>query len=256
MAKGISIKFKSYGETIPKLLQLIKFEKELKKHDKIIIKPSLRNSTSLNTSPEFTEAVLKYCLEHKSPDAKVLIAEGSDGEDTTDMFDKTGHRALAESYSVSLIDLNNSEADEIKDGDFLKFEKIMYPKILLDSYVISLPRLSEDEETEMQGSLSNMLGAFPAQHYKGFFSSTKNKIRKWPIKYSIHDILKCKMPEFAIIDASEKGVILAGFPFEMDKQAAKLLDKDFKSISHLRLVGESFVERQEQVENVESAKVP
>ena len=87
-----------------------------------------------------------------------------------------------------------------------------------------------------------MLGAFPADYYSGFFSSKKSKIRKHPIKYSIHDILKCKMPDFTIIDASEKGIILAGRPLEMDKQAARLLEKDWKSISHLRLVDETFAE--------------
>ena len=68
----------------------------------------------------------------------------------------------------------------------------------------------------------------------------KNKIRKWPIKYSIHDILKCKMPNFAIIDASKQGYILAGLPIEIDKQAVKLLGTDWKSVAHLKLVDESF----------------
>ncbi len=122
----------------------------------------------------------------------------------------------------------------------MKFEKIYYPKILLESCVISLPTLREDEETEIIDSLTNMLGAFPSKHYSGFFSLKKNKIRKWPIKYSIHDIMCCKMPNFAIIDAAENGCIIAGLPIEIDKQAAKLLKGDWKSFSHLRLLGDSF----------------
>ena len=89
-----------------------------------------------------------------------------------------------------------------------------------------------------------MLGAFPANNYKGFFSRTKSKIRKWPIKYAIHDVLKCKVPDFAIMDSSEKGVILAGLPHEIDKQAAKLLALDWKDIGHLKLIEESFLEEQ------------
>lgn len=240
MAKGVSIKFKSYKETIPKLLQIIKFDQEIKKHDNIILKPSLKNLATPNTSPEFTEAVLRFCLEHKTPESRVLIAEGSDGIDTEDVFEKLGYRQLAEEYSVGLIDLNSAEVEEVKDGEFLKFDKIMYPKILANSFVISMPKLAEDEDTEIQASLSNMLGAFPAEHYSGFFSLNKNKIKKWPSKYSIHDILKCKMPEFAIIDASDKGVILAGVPLDMDMQASKLLGKPWQSVQHLRLVNESF----------------
>lgn len=242
MAKGISIKFKSYEETIPKLLELIKLDKELQKHNTIILKPSLKNLVSLHTSSAFTESVLKYCLNNKKPDARVLIAEGSDGEDTMDVFGKFGYQDLAEKYSIGLIDLNNTEVEEIQNNNFLKFDSILYPKILKDSFVISLPKLAEDSEIEMSGSLSNMLGAFPARYYKGLFSKEKTKIRRWPLKFSLHDLLRCKMPDFALIDASEQGSILAGFPLEMDKQAARLLGKEWKLVSHLRLINEKFPE--------------
>ncbi len=245
MAKGVSIKFKSYQETVPRLLDLIKLSQELKKHKKIVLKPNLRNTETRTTPLEFTEVVLAYCLQHKSPDAQILIAEGSDGEETQDMFETKGYQSLAEKYSVGLIDLNTAEVQEIQDGDFLRFEKILYPKLLLESFIISLPILAEDPEVEMQGALANMLGAFPAQYYQGFFSRGKSKIKKWPVKYAIHDILKCKMPDFTIMDASEKGVILAGLPLDMDLQAAKLLGKG-NTITHLRLITESFTPKQNQ----------
>ena len=255
MAKGVSIKFKSYNETVPKLLDLIKFNNELKKHSKIILKPFLQNSSSSHTSSEFTEIVLRYCLSNKDPDASVFIAEGSESEETMDVFEKLGYKNLAEKYSVSLLDLNNAEVEDVQDGNFSKFDSIMYPKVLLESYVISLPKLAEDFELEMKGALSNMIGAFPARFYKGFFSKQKTKIRRWPIKYSVHDILKCKMPDFTIIDASEQGSILAGMPLDMDKAAAKLLGKEWKSVSHLRLVAEGFVEKPKSEENQEDSSV-
>jgi len=240
MAKGVSIKFKSYHETVPKLLQLIKLEKEIQRHNKIVLKPSLKNHDAQSTPVEFVEEVLKYCISHKNSDAQVFIAEGSDGEETIDMFDSSGYKALSEKYNIGLLDLNESEIEEIQDGEFIKFESIAYPKILLDSFIISLPKLAEDPELDIQGSLSTMLGAFPSKYYQGIFARKKSKIRKWPIKFSIHDILRCKMPNFAIIDASEQGSIIAGMPLDMDKQAAKLLGKEWKDISHLRLIDESF----------------
>lgn len=240
MVKGVSIKFKSYGETVPKILQLIKLDVELKKHEKIVLKPFLRDSESKSTPPEFVEAVLKYCIEHKTPAAEIFIAEGSDGEDTMEMFASNGYQSLAEKYPVGLIDLNNTEAQEVADGEFLKFSKISYPKILSESFIISLPKLGEDEELEMVSSLSNMIGAFPAQYYRGLFSRTKSKMRKFPLKYAIHDILRCKMPSLAVIDASEKGSVLAGQPLEMDKQSSRLLGRDWRMVSYIRLVDESF----------------
>ena len=241
MAKGVSIKFSSYEETIHALLSLIKLDEELKKHPKIILKPNLKNSQSPGTNPEFVEQVLKFCLEYKNPATDIFIAEGSDGEDTMDLFESRGYKKLAEKYSVGLIDLNNAETESLDNLGFLKFDKIQYPSILLESFVISLPNLSQDSETGVMASLSNMLGAFPARHYSGFLSKSKSKIRKWPIEYSIHDIIQCKAPDFAIIDASEYGSILAGVPLEMDKQSTKLLEESPDSVPYLRVMEDSMI---------------
>lgn len=249
MVKGVAVRFGSYEETIPKLLRLIKFDNELKRHEKIVLKPNLfMGSKENSTRVEFVEQVLKFCVENKNPGTEIFIAEGCDSIDTEEAFDELGYRELSEKYGVGLIDLNHAETEVIENDDFLRFNEIHYPKILKDGFVISLPYLREDNELEMAGSLSNMIGAFPSSKYTGFFSSNKNKIRKWPMKYAIHDILKCKIPEFAIIDASSKGGILAGQPLEMDKQAAKALKHDWKQIGHLKLVDEGFHEKDKDKE--------
>jgi len=239
MVKGVSIKFYSYNETVPKILELLKLQHEIKKYDKIILKPFLSEDEGKSTPKEFVEATLKFVLQHKNPITEIFIAEGADGLPTDDLFESLGYKKLAEQYSVSLIDLNNTETEEVESSDFLKFQTINYPKILLNSFLISLSKISEDEETHISGSLSNLLGLYPSSHYKGFFSKTKNKIRKWPIKYSIHDIVKIKMPDFSILDASSKGLILAGLPLEIDKQAAKLLDKDWRNVPYIKLIDDS-----------------
>lgn len=245
MVKGASIKFTSYAETVPKILELLKIQWELKKHDKIVLKPYLSNSPEESTPKEFVEAVLKFCLQNKNPIAEVSIVEGADNAHTSDLFDSLGYKSLAEKYSVSLIDLNESETEVIDGFDFTKFNEINYPTILKNSFVISLPKLVEHEENEMIGSLSNMLGAFPGEHYRGFLSLSKKKIKKYPMRYAIHDITRCKMPDFAIVDASSKGVLLAGLPLEIDKQAAKLLGKDWKDVSHLKLIDKTISEKKE-----------
>ncbi len=257
MAKGVSIKFRTYSETIPRLLELINLSKELKKHSKIVLKPSLKplvGEKSLSTPVAFVEQVLRFCLKNKNPVAEVFIAEGADGVDTTELFNQLGYAKLAERYSVGLIDLNNTEVERIEEYDFMKFDEIMYPKILKESFVISLPYLTTDEETSMSGALSNMLGAFPSAYYKGFFTKKKSKIRNWPIKYSVHDILKCKMPDFALIDSSERGVIFAGIPKEVDKQAAKLLGLDWREVGYIRLVEENFLEKPDKEPVLETAQ--
>jgi uncharacterized protein (DUF362 family) len=239
MTKGVSAKFVSYSDTIPRLLKLLKFDVELQDHDKIVIKPFMRDSTSPYTSPALVEQVLRFCLEYKQPQAQLFIAEGSDGEDTEDLFDSTGYKKLAERYNVGLVDLNHAETEETRHSSLSKFEFVAYPKLLKDAFVISLAPLALDNELGMIGAVSNMIGAFPAKRYRTLFSRKKEKIRKWPMAYSVHDISICKLPDFAIIDASDKGIILAGKPLEMDKEAAKLLGKDSKSLPYLRLIEET-----------------
>ena len=254
MVKGALIKFSSYEDSINKLLTLLKVSNELKKYDKIILKPYIADTNNY-TPVEFLESVLKFCIANKNPVAEVFIAEGSDSSDTTDLFESIDYNSLTEKYSIGLLDLNNTEVEEITDSEFLKFSSIKYPKILLESCVISLPVLMEHSETEIVDSLSNMLGAYPSQHYSGFFSSNKNKIRKWPMKYSIHDILICKLPNFAVIDASKQGHIIAGLPIEIDKTAAKLLGKDWRSIQHLKLAHDSFSSRLIKKQENEDPKI-
>jgi uncharacterized protein (DUF362 family) len=252
--KGASIKFKSYEESVPKLLGILKLQRELKKYDKIVLKPYLTNPVQESTPRDFVESVLKFILDNKNPVAEVFIAEGADGENTQDLFEVLGYDKLAEKYDISLIDLNRTETQTVQNGEFLKFDEVFYPKILMESFVISLPRLGFNQETGMNASISNMLGAFPAEFYKGFFSKNKSKIRKWPIKYSIHDIIKCKLPDFSIVDGSEQSVIMAGLPIEIDKQGAKILGKEWKEIPYLKLIDGGLVEAKESKEENDYAQ--
>lgn len=239
MAKGVSAKFTSYSDTIPRLLKVIKFDDELKNHRFIVLKPFAKDRNNPYTSPSFLEQVIRFCLDNKSPDSKVIIAEGSDGVQTEELFAELGYKKLAEHYNLGIVDLNSSELEEIRSPHFSKFESISYPKLLKEAFVISLPVLGEDKDIGVISALSNMVGAFPSSKYKGFFSKRKEKLRKWPYAYSIHDINLCKMPDFALIDASAKGFVFAGKPIDADKQAVKLLGKDTKSLAFLRLIEES-----------------
>jgi uncharacterized protein (DUF362 family) len=251
MVKGVSIKLASYEETVPKLLKLIKFDQELKKHQSIVLKPTLGMDKQKNTETAFAEAVVRFCIEHKNSEAQLFIAEGCDGEDTMDLFNELGYHVLAEKYGIGLVDLNKTHCEEVGSNEFVGFKSIMYPSLLRSSYVISLPKLQKDQRTEISGVIAGMEGAFPARYYKGFFSSKKNKLDQYPLKYRLHDIIVCKLPDFALVDAHEKNVLLAGHALEMDKQGAKLLGLDWKAIAYLRMVDETLESRKKEEENKE-----
>ena len=240
MVKGVSIKLVNYQETVPKLLKLIKFDDLLRSQERIILKPSLMEDGIDGTPVDFVESVLRFCVENRNPATEIFIAEGCDGQDTMEVFEEQGYKRLAEKYGIGLIDLNKTETEEVRDGEFMHFGEIVYPSILLKSFVVSLPVVRENPKMKLSGALSNMIGAFPAKEYRGFFSNRKNKLDKVPMKYRVHDILKCKMPEFTVADAGERGYILAGQPIEIDKQAAKILGIDWKEVDYLRIAEESF----------------
>ncbi|MEK6908620.1 MAG: DUF362 domain-containing protein [Nanoarchaeota archaeon] len=253
MVKGLAVRLKSYGETIPKVLNLIKLSDELKKHKNIIIKIHLipghpENSTKI----EFLEPLIQFCVTNKNPGSDIILAEGCDGAETRDLFDEGGFTRLAEKYSIGLIDLNESSSVEVQNPEFLRFKSIHYPDLLLNSFIITATPARQHPDLVFSASLDTMLGAFPGYKYRGFFSNMKKKLREHPTKYQIHDILKCKMPDLAIIDAGEKGFLITGKPLDMDKQATKLFGLDWNNVPHIRLVDESFsqVPKEEGVEKL------
>jgi uncharacterized protein (DUF362 family) len=241
MVKGLAVKLKSYDETIPKVLTMIKLADELKKHKNIVIKVNLVPGQPQNsTKTEFVEPLIQFCIANKNQGTTIILAEGSDGAETRDLFDEYGFTRLAEKYSLGLIDLNEASSVEVQNPEFLRFKSIHYPEILLNSMVITASPARPHNELGLSASIDTMLGAFPGYKYRGFFSNTKKKLRDYPLKYQIHDILKCKMPDLAVIDAGESGFLIIGKPLDMDKQAAKLFSLDWNEIAHLRLVDESF----------------
>ena len=152
MAKGASIKFTSYEESVPKLLKILNLPRELKKYDSIVLKVKLSPPdemrdgemlTEQDYSLGFIESALKFILKEKNPVANVYIAEGADGYSTEELFNLSGYQKLADKYDVGLIDLNNTETEQIENPKFSKFEKIQYPKILLNSFVISISKPEE-----------------------------------------------------------------------------------------------------------------
>ena len=246
MVKGVSVKFGSYSETVPKLLRLIKLDQKLKRHERIVIKPLLTTDKDKSTNVDFVESLVSFCVQHKNPSAEVFVAEGVDGADTMEVYEQYGYRRLAENYGIGLVDLNKTACETIGKNEFVGFETILYPSILKDSFVISASPMRADEATVISGTIANMRGAFPARHYKGIFSARKNKLDGYPMKYQLHDIALCKIPNLGVIDGSSQQIMMAGQPIEIDKQMAKVLGLDAKAVGHLRMLEETLLQIQEK----------
>ena len=242
MAKGAAIKFVSYAQSVPKLLSLLKLENELAKHKKIVLKVNLSRAYAgaeeADTPTAFLEEVVRFCVNNKNASTELIIAEGSDGAETEELFAEKGYTTLAEKYGVSLLDLNTADSEEMFSREFRAADSYFFPTTLKNAIIISLPKLAEDPSAELSGGLSIMRGTLPGSEYRGFFSKLKKGANKLPVADLIHDLTRCKAPSLTIFDASAQGYILAGVPLEMDKQAAKLIGRDWTTIPYLKLLDE------------------
>ena len=203
MRSSSSVKFTSYEKSVPCVLDKLAVKEILSEQSRIILKPNLtcNKPPPVTTSIDLVREVLKHCLEHSR--GKVLIAEGS-GANTWDCYRDLGYLDLSKEYDIELIDLNEEEVVTKRSTLFKKFSYIHFPKVLEDSFLISLPVLKEHTQARVTISLKNMLGCFPKGKYTGekYEGSWKVKMHQWPIDYSIHDILVCKFPDLAVVDAS------------------------------------------------------
>ncbi len=246
------VKFEDYEKSVPELLKKAGFRKIIKDQKRIFLKPNLTLNKPFPTTTEagFVEEIVKY-IRKCNRKAEIIIAEGSGGNSTEKSFEKLGYNKLSDKYKIPLLDLNDVETKRIYSNKFKKVKFIEYPKPLLTGFLISLPVLKEHGEATVTISLKNMIGAFPAKFYRSSMSSWKGKVHRWDVAYSIHDILVCKFPDYAICDASmaqlehevhgyskEFDMLLAGAPLAVDKKGAQLLGHDWEKISHLVLANE------------------
>jgi len=242
-------KFISYEKSIPELLDGLDFGLRIIREKKIILKPNLTLSKEFPTTthPKFIEEIIKYIRQYNEK-AKIVIAEGSGGDPTEKCFKELGYKELSERYDIPLINLNTAETIRIEKPQFKKFDFIDYPKILLEGFLISLPALKEHIEATITISLKNMLGCYPS---KQDGKNWKTEMHQWHIDYSIHDIIACKYPDFAICDGSvgqtgneisgsprEFKILLAGDSLELDKRGAAILGHDWDKVRHLVFIDE------------------
>lgn len=241
------IKAADYSK-VPKMLDDLKLGKKIKSQKLIILKPNLvlNKKNPATTKAELVEVFIKYCMKHSK--AKIVVAEGSGGNATPICYADQGYNELTKKYDIELIDLNETETATVKSSKFRRFKEILYPKILLEGFVISIANLKEHSCAKVTMSLKNMLGCYPARHYGG---NWKSHIHEKPVEYAIHDIIACKYPDFAIIDGITAGlkhecrpvprkmnVIIAGDSLEADKKGAEILSYKWKDIPSLVFVDE------------------
>jgi uncharacterized protein (DUF362 family) len=208
----------------------------------------------VTTRPAFTAAVAEYVRRH-APHAELVIAEGTGDacKETSEIFRALGYDALARDVGAELVDLNHAPLTVRKDPSRPVFPTMHLPELAFSHCVVSLPVLKAHSLAGVTGTLKNMMGFAPPEHYDGTGGrgggSWKKAVFHNRMQQSVADLVHYLRPQLSCMDASvglcsfhlggppcspPAGRILAGFdPFALDRRAAELLGRDWRSIGHL-----------------------
>ena len=129
----------------------------------------------------------------------------------------------------------------------MQLKEFHMPKIVPDSFIISLPILKDHCFTKTTVAMKNMFGIAPEPFYRG--SWNKSKLHSPSTHKSVVDLCLYKKPDLCLVDAVvalkgmhlsgdpvNLGLILAGFdPVATDAIASELLGHNRKKIEYLRL---------------------
>jgi uncharacterized protein (DUF362 family) len=226
-----------------KALEMTEAAEVLPKEKPVLIKPNYINarhpSTGITTDSRVIEGVVKFLKQHHVKD--VIIGEGSGFADTFEAFQVAGVDAIAEKWNVKLVDLNKDEFVEVKPANPLALKTVKIAKTVLESTIISVPKLKLHRLARVTLSLKNMMGAV----------TPKGAIHN-PLSEKIVDLVSIIKPSVAVIDGIiageghetsgnpvEMNLVIAGTdPVAVDAVGAAVMGIPPDKVKHLRLAEE------------------
>ncbi len=245
------VNYRNYRDSVAEVFDSIGAREILSKETAILIKPNLVNSSPhpVTTSPECCEAVVEYVK--ACSDAEVIIAEGSGDKslETVEIFRLLGYSDISERQGVELVDLNNSSLKRLENRNAGIFAEMYLPEIAFTHFIISVPVLKAHSLSGFTGSMKNMIGFAPPDHYSGKFGVWKKALFHEDMHQSIIDLNMYRSPDLTLMDASvgmkdhhlggrqcdpPVNKIIAGYnPLEVDRKGASFLELDWKQIEYL-----------------------
>jgi len=247
------VEFESYATSVAAALDALDAGDAFSTRSGVLIKPNLTNDSPhpVTTPAACCAAIIDYI--QACCGAPIVIAEGCGDSvlETDEVFANLGYTALARKYNgVTLLDLNHAPLTSRERPECLVFPEMILPEIAFTHYIISVPVLKAHSLAGLTGSLKNMLGFAPPEHYAGRYGSWKKAVFHGRMQQSIIDLNCYIVPDLTIMDGTvgladyhlggrhcEPPVnkIIAGLnPWEVDREAARLLNLDWRSIEHVR----------------------
>ncbi len=252
MTPCMTLPFTSYAESVPAILDQSGAQLLVKGCDAILLKPNLVTSDPfpITTHPDCVRAVITWLKSVTNADIVIGEGCGDMAKETDDIYAALGYTALSRETGVPLIDLNTAPLTRRENPSCEVFPEIYLPEVAFTHTLISLPVLKAHSLADITGSLKNMIGLAPPDHYSGQFGIWKKALFHNRMHQSIMDLNSYITPAFTLMDASvgmaeyhlggptcdpPVNTLIAGHdPKAVDRKAAALLGFDWHTIPHLR----------------------
>ncbi|MGM0366229.1 MAG: DUF362 domain-containing protein [Actinomycetota bacterium] len=250
------VDFNNYGKSVSELLDLLSWEKQLEKIEKIILKPNLLEDAPppCTTDKDCLAAIIEYILNRKN-NMDIVILEGSGGCDTQKAYAGLGYESMAKKYGVRLMDVDRCRLVKLSDEQALAYREIYLPEILLkDYYFISVPALKAHSITKVTLSYKNLIGLLPKKYYGGYLSYNRSDVHRVGVDKAIYDLSRYITIDLALIDGRvgqagshlrggrrcdpPKDTVLASYDaLQADTEGCRMLGIDPQTVRHLQLIG-------------------
>ncbi len=245
--------FKNWRDTVWNMLEMAELISALKGHKRVIIKPNLVSSQPppITTPVEIIESIVEY-IQIKLPGIKIMAGEGSGSvsETTMTIFEKLGYLSMAMRKNIELIDLNDAPLVHLKNESCHKWSEMFLPRVVMDSFLISVPVLKAHSLAGVTLTMKNMIGVCPPACYQSGSNWKKSAFHN-RVHHAVFDLNQYRSPDFSLIDATvgmkaahmwgpvcdpKPNLIIAGYdPVAVDAYAAGVIRKKWEEIGHIAL---------------------
>ncbi len=217
----------------------------------VLLKPNLVEvfPPPITTPPQLIAAIIAY-IQAEHPKIKIIIGEGSGSlsYETDHTFAALGYAEMAREKNVRLIDLNHSPCRKLSKKSCKRWPEMYLPKILFDSFLISVPVLKAHTLAQVTITMKNMMGTTPPAHYQQEGHWKKASFHQ-QIDEAIFDLNQYRTPDFTILDATvgmqeahlrgphcnppHMTLAASSDPVAIDAYGARLLGRDWREIGYI-----------------------
>ena len=226
-------------QSMVECLDLLPVGEIIHENDKVVITPNWVTNkppcTGTVVGPDTLKSLIQYVKKFKP--REIVVATGSGGGETRDIFKTVGYEKIIREEKVTFIDLNYGPYIELELGHHI-INKTKINNLLEDMDVlISFTQLKQHEEATISGAIKNIALGWPPAEIHGFPKKNMGihedlhgfivaMAKKIPIDLSIISVDKAMIgtgPTEGIAVNTEGLIIASTDPVAADTIAARLL---------------------------------